>query len=64
MDKRYLLRATHAYAKIGISSIFELVDQPPPEASGYQFESVEVKETAFRIDGGWKKERDRSSCDC
>ena len=31
--------------------LFELVDQPPPEAAGYQFESVEVKETAFRIDG-------------
>ncbi|MBD2388723.1 Rpn family recombination-promoting nuclease/putative transposase [Cylindrospermum sp. FACHB-282] len=31
--------------------LFELVDEPPPEAAGYQFESVEVKETAFRIDG-------------
>lgn len=31
--------------------LFELVDQPPPEAENYQFESVEVKETAFRIDG-------------
>jgi predicted transposase/invertase (TIGR01784 family) len=31
--------------------LFELVDQPPPEADSYQFESVEVKETAFRIDG-------------
>ncbi|BAY78989.1 hypothetical protein NIES25_54690 (plasmid) [Nostoc linckia NIES-25] len=31
--------------------LFELVDQPPPEAANYQFESVEVKETAFRIDG-------------
>lgn len=31
--------------------LFELVDQPPLEAAGYQFESVEVKETAFRIDG-------------
>ncbi|WP_414567732.1 Rpn family recombination-promoting nuclease/putative transposase [Nostoc sp. CCY 9925] len=31
--------------------LFELVDQPPPEAADYQFESVEVKETAFRIDG-------------
>ncbi|MFN6479000.1 Rpn family recombination-promoting nuclease/putative transposase [Nostoc sp. DedQUE07] len=31
--------------------LFELVDEPPPEAESYQFESVEVKETAFRIDG-------------
>ncbi len=31
--------------------LFELVDQPPQEAAEYQFESVEVKETAFRIDG-------------
>ncbi|MEH1866398.1 MAG: DUF2887 domain-containing protein [Nostoc sp.] len=33
------------------SLLFELVDEPPPEAENYQFESVEVKETAFRIDG-------------
>ncbi|MEA5619922.1 Rpn family recombination-promoting nuclease/putative transposase [Cronbergia sp. UHCC 0137] len=31
--------------------LFELVDEPPPEARNYQFESIEVKETAFRIDG-------------
>lgn len=31
--------------------LFELVDEPPAEAKQYQFESVEVKETAFRIDG-------------
>jgi predicted transposase/invertase (TIGR01784 family) len=31
--------------------LFELVDEPPREAQNYQFESVEVKETAFRIDG-------------
>ncbi|ACC82350.1 DUF2887 domain-containing protein [Nostoc punctiforme] len=31
--------------------LFELVDEPPSEAENYQFESVEVKETAFRIDG-------------
>jgi predicted transposase/invertase (TIGR01784 family) len=31
--------------------LFELVDEPPKEAENYQFESVEVKETAFRIDG-------------
>ena len=33
------------------SLLFELVDEPPAEADSYQFESVEVKETAFRIDG-------------
>ncbi|MBE9207374.1 DUF2887 domain-containing protein [Nostoc sp. LEGE 06077] len=31
--------------------LFELVDQPPSEAENYLFESVEIKETAFRIDG-------------
>jgi predicted transposase/invertase (TIGR01784 family) len=30
--------------------LFELVE-PPPGATNYQFESVEVKETSFRIDG-------------
>jgi predicted transposase/invertase (TIGR01784 family) len=33
------------------SLLFELVDEPPPEADAYVFESVEVKETAFRMDG-------------
>ena len=31
--------------------LFELVDNPPKLAQNYRFESVEVKETAFRIDG-------------
>jgi predicted transposase/invertase (TIGR01784 family) len=31
--------------------LFELMPEPPPHAIGYQFESIEVKETAFRIDG-------------
>ncbi len=31
--------------------LFELMAEPPPDSGGYQFESVEVKETAFRIDG-------------
>ncbi len=31
--------------------LFELVDEPPEQAPNYRFESVEVKETAFRIDG-------------
>ena len=33
------------------SLLFELVDTPPTAAANYQFESIEVKETAFRIDG-------------
>ncbi|MEA5618641.1 DUF2887 domain-containing protein [Cronbergia sp. UHCC 0137] len=33
------------------SLLFELVDQKPLEAEKYQFDSIEVKETAFRIDG-------------
>ncbi len=31
--------------------LFELVDDPPQQAQNYRFESVEVKETGFRIDG-------------
>jgi predicted transposase/invertase (TIGR01784 family) len=31
--------------------LFELVNDPPQQAQNYRFESVEVKETAFRIDG-------------
>jgi predicted transposase/invertase (TIGR01784 family) len=31
--------------------LFELIDQPPPEAANYEVESVEIKETAFSIDG-------------
>ncbi|MBD2772575.1 Rpn family recombination-promoting nuclease/putative transposase [Iningainema tapete] len=31
--------------------LFELVDNPPEQAQNYRFESVEVKETALRIDG-------------
>jgi predicted transposase/invertase (TIGR01784 family) len=31
--------------------IFELVDARPEQAQNYRFESVEVKETSFRIDG-------------
>jgi predicted transposase/invertase (TIGR01784 family) len=33
------------------SLFFTLLDQPPPQASEYRFESVEVKEPTFRIDG-------------
>jgi predicted transposase/invertase (TIGR01784 family) len=31
--------------------LFELISQPPDRASEYTFDSVEVKETSFRIDG-------------
>ncbi|MBC6435980.1 Rpn family recombination-promoting nuclease/putative transposase, partial [Nostoc sp. HG1] len=30
---------------------FELIGNPPEEASFYKFSSVEIKQTAFRIDG-------------
>jgi len=33
------------------SLLFELVEQPPLQAQDYGFESIEVKETAFRMDG-------------
>lgn len=32
---------------------FELIGNPPEEASLYQFSSVEIKQTAFRIDGAF-----------
>jgi predicted transposase/invertase (TIGR01784 family) len=33
------------------SIFFELINRPPEEANNYQFSSVEIKQTAFRIDG-------------
>jgi predicted transposase/invertase (TIGR01784 family) len=33
------------------SIFFELIGNPPETASSYQFSSVEIKQTAFRIDG-------------
>jgi predicted transposase/invertase (TIGR01784 family) len=33
------------------SLFFTLLDQPPAQAKGYRFESVEIKEPTFRIDG-------------
>ncbi|MDB9526201.1 Rpn family recombination-promoting nuclease/putative transposase [Oscillatoria sp. CS-180] len=33
------------------SVFFELIGQPTSEAQGYRFESIEVKQTAFRLDG-------------
>jgi predicted transposase YdaD len=31
--------------------LFELLPQPPARANEYVFEAIEVKETAFRMDG-------------
>ncbi len=31
--------------------LFELISQPPLDAERYSFDSVEVKETSFRLDG-------------
>jgi predicted transposase/invertase (TIGR01784 family) len=33
------------------SLLFELISQPPKDANRYTFDSVEVKETSFRMDG-------------
>lgn len=33
------------------SLLFTLLEHPPEQAQGYQFESIEVKEPTFRIDG-------------
>lgn len=33
------------------SIFFELINNPPETANSYQFSSVEIKQTAFRIDG-------------
>jgi predicted transposase YdaD len=33
------------------SLLFTLLEQPPEQARGYRFESIEVKEPTFRIDG-------------
>jgi predicted transposase/invertase (TIGR01784 family) len=33
------------------SLLFTLVDQPPEQARNYRFESIEIKEPTFRIDG-------------
>ncbi|BCL35912.1 Rpn family recombination-promoting nuclease/putative transposase [Nostoc sp. MS1] len=41
--------------------IFELIDNRPAQAQNYRFESVEVKETAFRIDGVFLPPEDATS---
>ncbi len=43
------------------SLLFELIDQPPEQATAYQFGSVEVKQLAFRIDGVFLPVRDAVS---
>ncbi|MBD2494696.1 Rpn family recombination-promoting nuclease/putative transposase [Nostoc sp. FACHB-280] len=41
--------------------IFELIDKRPAQVQDYRFESVEVKETAFRIDGVFLPPEDTTS---
>jgi predicted transposase YdaD len=31
--------------------LFDLIPNPPADPTGYTFDSIEVKETSFRIDG-------------
>ena len=38
--------------------LFELLERDPAEAEGYQFASVELKQTAFRIDGVFRPPED------
>jgi len=48
------MKRDHIFFKIfqqNPSLLFEFVDQKPPEANNYRFESVTVKETQFQIDG-------------
>jgi predicted transposase YdaD len=33
------------------SLLFTLLDHPPEQVQGYRFESIEVKQPTFRIDG-------------
>jgi len=41
--------------------LFELVDRPLEQGQNYRFESIEVKETAFRIDGVFLPPEDATS---
>jgi predicted transposase/invertase (TIGR01784 family) len=43
------------------SLLFTLLEHPPEQARGYRFESVEVKEPTFRIDGVFLPPEDASS---
>jgi predicted transposase/invertase (TIGR01784 family) len=48
------MKRDHIFFKIfqqNPSLLFEFVDNKPPEANNYRFESVTLKETEFRIDG-------------
>jgi predicted transposase/invertase (TIGR01784 family) len=52
--KRFLVRRDAIFYQIFKrfpSLLFTLLDHPPDQARGYRFESVEVKEPTFRIDG-------------
>jgi predicted transposase/invertase (TIGR01784 family) len=42
------------------SLLFTLLEQPPEQARGYRFESIEVKEPTFRIDGVFLPPEDAS----
>ncbi|MGF1604107.1 MAG: Rpn family recombination-promoting nuclease/putative transposase [Thermosynechococcaceae cyanobacterium] len=42
------------------SLLFTLLEHPPEQAKGYQFESIEVKEPTFRIDGVFLPPEDTS----
>jgi predicted transposase/invertase (TIGR01784 family) len=42
------------------SLLFTLLDRPPEQAQGYRFESIEVKEPRFRIDGVFLPPEDAS----
>jgi predicted transposase/invertase (TIGR01784 family) len=42
------------------SLLFTLLEQPPEQAQGYRFESIEVKEPTFRIDGVFLPPEDAS----
>lgn len=43
------------------SIFFELIGNPPETANSYQFSSVEIKQTAFRIDGVFLPTQDEQS---
>lgn len=40
---------------------FELIGEPPQAVNAYRFSSVEVKQTAFRVDGVFLPKRKRNN---
>jgi predicted transposase/invertase (TIGR01784 family) len=46
-NRQHLYQLFQTFPKI----FFELIGQSNLEVSGYEFKSVEIKQTAFRIDG-------------